>query len=486
MDTQLFARNIGAMHFVGIGGIGMSGIAELLHNLGYTVQGTDLSDSGNVKRLRALGIRVEVGHDAKHLPTPQGSYPACIVVSSAIKPDNPELLEARTRDIPVVRRADMLAELMRLKLAIAVGGTHGKTTTTSMVGTMLEKAGLDPTVVNGGIVQAYGTNTRLGKGEWIVVESDESDGSFTNLPATIAIITNIDPEHMDHYGTFDAVIEAYRDFAEGVPFYGAAIMCIDHPEVRKLAATIKDRQVITYGLSADADVRATNIRAEADGSHFDLVIAPRHGGEGLEVKDMHVPVLGSHNVLNALATFATAWKLQIAGDVMKAAFAEFQGVKRRFTCTGVVNGITVIDDYGHHPVEIRAVLNAAKQATSSNKGKIIAVMQPHRYTRLASLMDEFASCFQDADTVIITDIYTANESPLPGITSDALIEKTRAAGHKDVRKLDSPEALPGMIADIAQNGDYVICLGAGNITAWANALPEQLQAILSPKQAVNG
>ena len=455
------------LHFTGIGGIGMSGIAEVLHNLGYSVQGTDLVDSANVKRLRSLGIRALVGHAAEHL-----GEAAVVVVSSAVKRDNPELVAARARFVPVVRRAEMLAELMRLKWAIAIGGTHGKTTTTSIIATVLEAAQYDPTVINGGIINAYGTNTRLGAGDWIVVEADESDGSFVKLPATIAVVTNIDPEHLDFYGTFDAVRDAFASFVENIPFYGFAALCIDHPEVQALIPRVSDRRIITYGTSPQADVRATNISLGRGKSLFDAVVTDRVSRESRIVAGIELPMVGAHNVLNALAAVAIANEMAIDDAVVKRALAGFGGVKRRFTRTGEVDGITVIDDYGHHPVEIAAVLAAARAAASRN---VIAVVQPHRYTRLSALFEEFCTCFNDADAVIVADVYPAGEEPIAGADRDSLVEGLRARGHRMVVPLPVPDALAEIVAGMAVSGDFVVCLGAGNITTWAASLPGDLE-----------
>lgn len=475
--TQLFHPRVGTLHFVGIGGIGMSGIAEILCNLGYTVQGSDVADSPNVRRLRGLGCRVEIGHRAENLVDAEGKTPAAIIVSSAIKAENPELVEARLQKVPVVRRADMLAELMRLKMAVAVGGTHGKTTTTSMVGTILEKAGVDPTVINGGIIQSYGTNTRLGAGNWIVVESDESDGSFTRLPATVAIITNMDPEHLDHYGSFEKVKQAYQEFAESVPFYGCAVLCTDHPEVQALRAKITDRPILSYGFNPQADVRAVNVREQSGGSMFDVVIAERGGNEEYKIENVFLPVVGQHNVQNSLAAISVACLLEIDPATIRDALAEFEGVKRRFTKVGEVNNITIIDDYGHHPVEIRAVLKAGRQTLTGSNGRLIAVMQPHRYSRLLSLFDDFCTCFQEADAVVVADVYAAGEAPIEGASKESLAEGIRARGHREVHVLDNADNLASMIADIAEPGDCVVCLGAGNITVWAQKLPEQLEEL---------
>ncbi|MEO5373247.1 MAG: UDP-N-acetylmuramate--L-alanine ligase [Alphaproteobacteria bacterium] len=461
--------DIGTLHFVGIGGIGMSGIAEILHNLGYAVQGSDVADSANVKRLRGLGIHVAIGHRAENLETAR-----VIVVSSAIKADNPEMVAARTQRLPVVRRAEMLAELMRLKWSIAVAGTHGKTTTTSMVSALLDAAGLDPTVVNGGIINAYGTNARLGAGDWIAVEADESDGTFTKLPATIAVVTNIDPEHLDHYGTFDRLREAFRTFVESIPFYGFATLCIDHPEVQALIPRLSDRRIVTYGLSPQADVRGTNVTLGAEGATFDAVITDRASGESRTIAGLRLPMFGRHNVQNALAAIAVATQMGIGDAVIARALAGFSGVKRRFTRTGVVDGVVVIDDYGHHPVEIAAVLKAARSACSGN---VVAVVQPHRFSRLHSLFEEFCTCFNDADSVIVADVYAAGESPLEGVNRDALVEGLRSHGHRHAVPLDGEAALPALVRGMTRPGDFVVCLGAGSITTWANALPAALERL---------
>ena len=458
--------SIGTLHFVGIGGIGMSGIAEILHNLGYVVRGSDLSESGNVQRLRGLGIEVEIGHKAENLRDAQ-----VVVVSSAVKADNPEVAAARARLVPVVRRAEMLGELMRLKWSIAIGGTHGKTTTTSMIAAMLDAADLDPTVINGGIINAYGTNAHLGSGEWMVVEADESDGTFVKLPATIAVVTNIDPEHLDFYGTFEKVQDAFASFVENIPFYGFAALCIDHPVVQAMIPRVSDRRVVTYGMSPQADVRAANIEVGPAGATYDVVITDRLHEATRTLTGIKLPMLGWHNVQNALAAIAVANEMGIHDNIVRRGLGKFAGVKRRFTKTGEAHGITVIDDYGHHPVEIMAVLRAARAAT---KGKVIAVIQPHRYTRLANLFEEFCTCANFADTVIVADVYPAGEPPIEGINRDAFAEGLRSHGHRHVLALPEPAALAGMIADLAGPGDLVVCLGAGSITSWAHALPEEL------------
>jgi len=458
---------IGTIHFTGIGGIGMSGIAEILHNLGYSVQGSDLSDNPNVKRLRDMGIAIEIGHREENIGDAQ-----VVVISSAVNPDNPEVVAARAKLVPVVRRAEMLAELMRLKWAIAVGGTHGKTTTTSLIAAMLDTAGYDATVINGGIINAYGTNARLGAGEWMVVEADESDGTFIKLPATIAVVTNIDPEHMEFYGSFDKVKEAFRAFVENIPFYGFAALCIDHPEVQALIGHVSDRRLVTYGFSPQAEIRAIDAGCGTDGCHFSVTVS--RGEEERVIENIRLPMFGEHNMLNSLAAMAVGIEMGIDDDVIVRGLSNFEGVKRRFTRTGEVNGVTVIDDYGHHPVEITAVLKAARSAT---KGHVVAVVQPHRYTRLESLFEEFCSCFNDADTVIVAHVYAAGEEPISGIDRDALVEGLRNHGHRHVLPLDDEADLARLTAEQTKSGDMVVCLGAGTISAWANALPGQLAAL---------
>jgi UDP-N-acetylmuramate--alanine ligase len=459
--------DIGTIHFVGIGGIGMSGIAEILHNLGYRVQGSDQSDGANVKRLAGLGIRTLVGHRAENLGDAE-----VVVVSTAVKSDNPEVKAARERLIPVVRRAEMLAELMRLKWAIAIAGTHGKTTTTGLVAAMLEAGDLDPTIINGGILNAYGTNARLGSGDWMVVEADESDGTFIKLPATIAVVTNMDPEHLDYWGTFDAARRGYQTFVSNIPFYGFAALCIDHPEVQALIASTQDRKILAYGFSPQADVRGINLRLDAAGGHFDVQLSGRAGTER-RIEGLNLPLVGQHNVQNSLAAVAVAAEMGLDDDTIRKALAGIKGVKRRFTKTGEGAGLTVIDDYGHHPVEIAAVLKAARSATSAG---VVAVVQPHRYTRLKSLFEEFCTCFNDADAVIVADVYAAGEQPVDGASKEALAEGLRDHGHRRVVALESPEKLAETVLAHARPGDMVVCLGAGSITQWAYALPAELDA----------
>ena len=465
--------DLGPVHFVGIGGIGMSGIAEIMLKIGYSVQGSDAKASANTERLEKLGARIFIGHDAAHI----GDTVSAVVYSTAVKPTNPEMMAARERRIPLVRRAEMLAELMRLQFSIAVGGTHGKTTTTSMVAAILDAGGLDPTVVNGGIINAYGTNAKVGDGDWIVVEADESDGSFLRLKSTVAIVTNIDPEHLDHYGDFDGVRKAFVDFVENIPFYGFAAVCLDHPEVQRLVASIDNRRLVTYGINPQAMVRADNCQMAPDGCRFDVVIQKQGLAaldEPIRIEGLHLPMAGWHNVSNALAAIAVARELDVSDEAIRAGLAGFGGVRRRFTTTGVVGGVRIVDDYGHHPVEIAAVLKAARQVA---EGRVIAVVQPHRFTRLESLMEEFSTCFSDADVVYVADVYAAGETPIEGVDKDALVEGIRRFGHRSVQALDGVEALPGVISAEAKDGDLVVLLGAGDITAWAYALPGQLEAL---------
>jgi len=462
-------REIGPIHFVGIGGIGMSGIAEVLHNLGYIVQGSDAADGGNVARLREKGVKITVGHKAENVDGAD-----VVVVSTAIRRDNPELMAARAQRIPVVRRAEMLAELMRLKSCVAIAGTHGKTTTTTMVATLLDAGGFDPTVINGGIINAYGSNARMGAGEWMVVEADESDGTFLKLPSDVVIVTNIDPEHLDHFKTFEAIQDAFRNFVENVPFYGFAVMCIDHPVVQALVGKIEDRRIITYGENPQADARLVDLVPTGGGSRFKVAVRDRKTGAAHEISDIALPMPGRHNASNATAAIAVAYELGMSDDAIRKALAGFGGVKRRFTRTGEWNGVTVIDDYGHHPVEIAAVLKAARGSTN---GRIIAVVQPHRYTRLQSLFEEFCTCFNDADAVVVADVYPAGEAPIEGIDRDHFVLGLRTHGHREVVPLSKPADLAPIVKGLAGSGDLVVCLGAGSITQWAYALPGELKAL---------
>ncbi len=464
--------DLGPVHFVGIGGIGMSGIAEIMLKIGYNVQGSDAKASANTERLEKQGAKIFIGHAADHV-----SDGVCaLVYSTAVKPDNPEMVEARRRRIPLVRRAEMLAELMRLQFSIAVGGTHGKTTTTSLVAALLDAGGMDPTVVNGGIINNYGTNAKVGDGDWIVVEADESDGSFLRLKSTLAIVTNIDAEHLDHWGDFDAVKKGFCDFVENIPFYGFAAVCIDHPEVQALSARIDNRRLIPYGISPQAEVRCGNIAFGPEGATFDVTFSPS-GIEPFTWAGIKLPMSGNHNVSNATAAIAIARELGISEDAIRSGLAGFGGVKRRFTTTGVVDGIRVIDDYGHHPVEIAAVLRAARQVIGDTGNRVIAVVQPHRYTRLRDLMTEFSSCFHDADSVIVADVYSAGEAPIDGVDKAALVDGLHRFGHRNAVGLDTPAHLASLIAAEARPGDLVVLLGAGDITQWAYALPAQLEAL---------
>ncbi|SHF80156.1 UDP-N-acetylmuramate--L-alanine ligase [Litoreibacter ascidiaceicola] len=453
---------LGAIHFVGIGGIGMSGIAEVLLNLGYTVQGSDAKTSKITDRLAELGATIFEGQRAENLENAD-----VVVISSAIKPGNAELDEARLKGLPVVRRAEMLAELMRLKSNIAVAGTHGKTTTTTMVAALLDAGGIDPTVINGGIIHAYGSNARVGQGEWMVVEADESDGTFNRLPATIGIVTNIDPEHMEHWGDFDKLRQGFLDFVSNIPFYGLAVCCTDHPEVQTLVGKITDRRVVTFGFNAQADVRAVNLSYKAGVAHFDIALQ----NDGIVIKGCSLPMPGDHNVSNALSAVAVARHLGMKADEIKEALASFGGVNRRFTKVGEVDGVTIIDDYGHHPVEIAAVLKAARQAT---EGRVIAIHQPHRYSRLHSLFDDFCSCFNDADVVGIADIFAAGEEPIEGASRDDLVAGLLRHGHRHARAVIDEDDLLRLVREQAREGDMVVLLGAGTISAWANALPARL------------
>ncbi|MDG1128029.1 MAG: UDP-N-acetylmuramate--L-alanine ligase [Paracoccaceae bacterium] len=455
--------DVGPIHFVGIGGIGMSGIAEVLLNHGYKVQGSDQKTTKITDRLAGLGATIFEGQAAENLAGAQ-----VVVISSAIKPGNPELDEARRMGLPVVRRAEMLAELMRLKSNIAIAGTHGKTTTTTMVAEVLVAGGIDPTVVNGGIIHAYGSNARMGQGEWMVVEADESDGTFNRLPATIAIVTNIDPEHMEHWGDFERLKQGFLDFVSNIPFYGVAVCCTDHPEVRSLVGRITDRRVITYGFNAQADVRALNLRYEAGVAHFDIALQ----AEDIVIEGCTLPMPGDHNVSNALAAVAVARHLGMKGEGIRGALAAFGGVNRRFTKVGEVGGVTIIDDYGHHPVEIAAVLKAARQAT---QGRVIAVHQPHRYTRLSALFEDFCGCFNEADVVAIAEVYAAGEAPIAGASRDDLVAGLIRHGHRHARAVTDEDDLLRLVREQARPGDMVVCLGAGTISAWANNLPARLQ-----------
>jgi len=468
------ATDIGTIHFVGIGGIGMSGIAEVMKNLGYAVQGSDVADSYVVQGLRDKGVAVAIGHRAENL-----GDAAVVVVSTAIKRGNPEVDLALERRIPVVRRAEMLAELMRLKSTVAVAGTHGKTTTTSMVAALLDAGGIDPTVINGGIINSYGSNARKGEGEWMVVEADESDGSFLRLDGTVAVVTNIDPEHLDHYGSFDKIKDAFVEFVENVPFYGAAVLCLDHPEVQAIIPRVRDRRIVTYGFSAQSDVRAVNVTPIPGGNRFEAQVRQRDGAVR-SIEHIDLPMPGRHNVQNALAAIGVALELGIEDSAIRDGFSRFAGVKRRFTRVGEVDGAVVIDDYGHHPVEIRAVLAAAREGVT---GRVIAVVQPHRYSRLGALMDEFQSAFNDADMVYVAPVYAAGEAPVDGVNATTLVTGLKRRGHRSAQEIAGPEELASQLATVAEPGDMIVCLGAGDITKWAAGLADAIASTRAIKAA---
>ncbi|MDG2511664.1 UDP-N-acetylmuramate--L-alanine ligase [Sphingobium yanoikuyae] len=463
--------DIGTIHFIGIGGIGMSGIAEVMHNLGYKVQGSDVAEGYVVEGLRAKGIKVMIGHKAENL-----GDAAVVVTSTAIKRGNPEVELALENRVPVIRRAEMLAELMRLKSTVAIAGTHGKTTTTSMVAALLDAGGVDPTVINGGIINSYGSNARLGNSDWMVVEADESDGSFLRLDGTIAVVTNIDPEHLDHYGSFDAVKDAFVEFVENVPFYGAAMLCLDHPEVQAILPRVQDRRIVTYGFSAQADIRGENVQPVPGGNRFDVQIRERDGATR-RIEGIELPMPGRHNVLNAMAAIGVALQMGIDDATIQTGFAKFGGVKRRFTKVGEIPAgagvATVIDDYGHHPVEIKAVLAAAREGA---KGRVIAVVQPHRFTRLRDLMDDFQQAFNDADIVYAAPVYTAGEQPIEDVDSAALVAGLKRRGHRNAATIADADDLARVIAADVQADDMIICLGAGDITKWAAGLSAAVTA----------
>jgi len=466
--------DIGTIHFVGIGGIGMSGIAEVMHNLGYRVQGSDIAEGPSVERLRARDITVHIGHAKENV-----AGVAVVVTSTAVRRTNPEVAAALEARIPVVRRAEMLAELMRLKSTVAVAGTHGKTTTTSMIASLLDTGGIDPTVINGGIIEQYGSNARLGDSDWMVVEADESDGSFLRLDGTIAVVTNIDPEHLDHYGDFEGVKRAFVEFIHNVPFYGAAVLCVDHPQVQAVIGAVRDRKVVTYGFSLQADICGVNVRPDRGGSTFDVIVRQR-GLEDRRIESVHLPMPGRHNVQNALAAIAVAVEMGCSDAVIREGFAKFGGVRRRFTRVGTValaggGEAGVIDDYAHHPVEIRAVLAAAREAVS-DQGRVIAVIQPHRYSRLNDLMEDFQSCANDADIVYVAPVYAAGEEPLPGVDAAALVAGIKGRGHRAARLIEGADALAVELAGELAAGDLVVCMGAGDITRWAAGLAGAIAA----------
>ena len=467
--------SIGRIHFTGIGGIGMSGIAEILHDMGYEVQGSDAAENANVQRLRDKGITIMIGQEAANI-----ANATIVVVSTAIKADNPEVIEARRRFLPVVHRAEMLGELMRLRWSVAIAGTHGKTTTTSLVATLLDAGGIDPTVINGGIITGWGSNARLGESDWMVVEADESDGSFSRLNPTVAVVTNIDPEHLDHHGDFDNLKAAFRQFVASIPFYGFATLCIDHPVVQRMMPEIPERRLITYGLSASADIRATNLTASNEGMRFDVMISRRIDAGMEMIPGVLLPMLGEHNVLNCLAAISVALEMGISDQAIRDGLKNFRGVGRRFEFKGSADGIMVIDDYGHHPVEIEAALSAARMLKPENK--VIAVVQPHRYSRLQDLFADFCGCFNDADAVLVADVYAAGEAPIDGVDKDSLVAGLMAHGHPRPEALTAPETLAEQVLAIAGPGDLVICLGAGSSTRWAAELPQQLEARISERK----
>jgi len=456
---------------VGIGGIGMSGIAEILHAMGYEVQGSDLKDNAMTQRLSEKGVKIFTGHEGAHVAGVD-----VVVRSSAVKNDNPEVVAARDAMIPVIPRAEMLAEIMRLKWSVAVAGTHGKTTTTSLIAQILKTAEVDPTVINGGIINSYGTNAHLGSGEWMVVETDESDGSFTRLRQTVGVVTNIDPEHMDHYGDFDTLKKAFETFIRNTPFYGFNVVCSDHPVVQAMIPKVSDKKIITYGFNPQADVRCLEYTQKSDRLEFDVVLTNRKTGEETALTGIELPMIGQHNVLNALAAIGVAWQMRIPAASIKLALKTFGGVKRRFTCTGEVNGIRIYDDYAHHPTEIAATLKAARSACQSTKeGRVVAVVQPHRYSRLADLFAEFCTCFQDADVVLVAPVYAAGESPIEGAEHTDLASGLKQHGHKAAYVLEGPDALASAVAGHAKAGDFVVCMGAGSISTWAQELPSELE-----------
>jgi UDP-N-acetylmuramate--alanine ligase len=471
-------RDIGPFHIIGIGGIGMSAIAEILLAKGYSVQGSDQKESANVRRLRAKGLRVFVGHDAANL-----AGAGQVVISTAVKQANPELEAARAQGLPIIRRAEMLAELMRLYATVSVTGTHGKTTTTSLISTIFETAALDPTVITGGIINAWGSNARLGQGRWMIVEADESDGTFTRLPTEIGVVTNIDPEHLDYFGSVEAMHREYEAFFHNIPFYGLAVTCIDHPVAREMVDRLglrrDGRPLLTYGTREEADLVLRAVKSDGHTTLIDADLGPRVKGGPRAIRGWTVPMPGQHNALNALAAIAVAAEAGIADDVIRAGLAAFSGVKRRFQLTGTWNGVQIFDDYGHHPAEIAAVLEAARAGA---RGRVIAVVEPHRYTRVRDLFREFSACFAAADSVIVTPLYSAGEAPIDGIDPRSLADGIRATGHAAVAAIDDPRELVGVVQHHARPGDMVICLGAGNSTEWAHALPEWLAAA-EPRRA---
>ena len=467
--TTRVPLDIGAIHFIGIGGIGMSGIAEIMHNLGYKVQGSDAAENANVRRLKGLGITVHVGHNAENLKNAHA-----VVYSSAVKPGNVEFDAARALSLPLVRRAEMLAEIMRLRSCIAIAGTNGKTTTTTLVASLLDAGGMDPTVVNGGIINAYGTNARLGAGEWMVVEADESDGTFLRLPATVAVVTNEDPDHLDYYGTFDAMRDAFQRFVENVPFYGFALLCTDHPEVQAMVGRITDRRMITYGFNPQADARAVNVSFGQGASHFDMVFTDRRSGSVEHLTGLSLPMPGEHNVQNATAAIVVARQLGVPDAVIRKGLAEFKGVGRRFTKVGEWGGAAIIDDYAHNPFKIAAAIKAARQAYG---GPIVAVVQPHRYTRLRDTFEQFATCLNDADVAVIAPVYAAGEKEIEGINRDTYADALRAHGHRNVLTINGEDDLAVTVKPFLKPGAAVIGTGAGSITGWMANLQTKLEAL---------
>ena len=461
----MFDTKIGKIFFIGIGGIGMSGIAEVLANQGFKVEGSDISENPNISRLRKLGIGVNIGHSIDNIKNV-----AIVVISSAIERNNIELIEARKKRIPIVKRAEMLAELMRFKKTIAVAGTHGKTTTTSLMATILEKANYDPTVINGGVINSYNSNAKLGRSDWMVVEADESDGSFLKLPATYVIVTNIDAEHLDFYLSFKELKNAFESFINNIPFYGAAIICIDNPTIQSIISETEDKKIITYGLSPQADFRATNIVFKESKTFFTLEISPKKDSSAKKIENMVSNIPGIHNVQNILAVCSMSVELGIDLEVIKLALSSFEGVNRRFSLIKNYRGVQIFDDYGHHPIEIKATLSASREIT---KNKVVAIVQPHRYTRLKLLFEDFTSAFNDADIVFITEIYSAGELNNFNLTDDSLINALISAGHKDVRTYNDEE-LKTLIEQKLNIGDIVVFLGAGDISSKARAFVEKM------------
>lgn len=460
-------RDAGNFHIIGIGGIGMSAIAEILMAKGFTVQGSDQKDSANVQRLRAMGIRVFIGHDPVNLIGAQ-----CVVISTAVKDGNPELEAARRKNLQIIRRAEILAELMRLYATVSITGTHGKTTTSSLASHVFAAAGLDPTVITGGIINEWGSNARLGKGDWMLVEADESDGTFTRLPTQIGVVTNVDPEHLDYFKSVNNMHREYAMFFKNIPFYGLAVTCIDHPVARDMVEALglrrDGRRLLTYGVRDDADLRLMGLQADGHISQFDFDMSNRVRGGARRAQGWRLPFLGQHNVLNALAAVAVATEVGITDEQIRTGLASFSGVKRRFQLTGTWNGVSIFDDYAHHPVELLSVLEAAK---SGARGRVIAVVEPHRYSRVRDLFGDFCTCFAPADRVLIMPLYSAGEAPIDGIDEQSLADGIRATGHPSVEALDDTAALVASLRATAREGDMVICAGAGTSTEWAHALP---------------